>query len=48
MNFGIDWPIGYREKLFWNNGYIHVYSSRTGADNPLRSIIFINSIIKSK
>ena len=35
------------EKMFENNGYIHVYSHRTGADNPLRSIYLMNSIIQS-
>ena len=34
------------EKMFENNGYIHVYSPRTGADNPLR-FFFMNSIIQS-
>ena len=33
------------EKMFENNGYIHVYSPGAGADNPLVSNIFINSII---
>ena len=36
MKFGIDWPRGYREKMFENNGYINVYRPGTGADNPLR------------
>ena len=34
--------------MFENNGYIHVYSPGTGADdNPLRLIRFIISIIQS-
>ena len=33
--------------MFENNGYIHVYSPVTGADNPLRPMFFINSIIQS-
>ena len=28
------------EKMFENNGHIHVYSPRVGADNPLESIVF--------
>ena len=35
------------KKMFENNGYIHVYSPRTGADNPQRSMFFSNSIIQS-
>ena len=35
------------KKLFENNDHIHVYSPGTGADNPLRSNVFINSIIQS-
>ena len=35
------------EKMFENNGHIHVYSPRAGTDNPLGSIVFINSIIQS-
>ena len=45
MKFGIDWR--FQKKMFENNGYIHVYSPGTGADNPLRSNVFINSIIQS-
>ena len=33
--------------MFDNNGYLHVYSPGTGADNPLGQISFINSIIQS-
>ena len=33
--------------MFENHGYIHLYSPGTGADNILRSIIFLNSIIQS-
>ena len=33
--------------MFENNCYIHVYSPRTGVDNPLRSIFIIYSIIQS-
>ena len=35
------------EKMFDNNGYIHVYSPGAGTDNPLGSNCFINSIIQS-
>ena len=35
------------KKMFENHGYIHIYSPGTGADNPLRSSFFINSIIQS-
>ena len=28
------------KKMFENNGYVHVYSPRAGADNPLGSILF--------
>ena len=38
MKFGIDWPRGFREKMFANNGYIHVYSPGAGADNPQGSM----------
>ena len=34
MKFGIDWPSSFRVKMFENNGYIHVYSTGAGADNP--------------
>ena len=36
-------------EMFVNGGHIHVhvYSHGAGADNPLRSIFFINSIIQS-
>ena len=37
MKFGIDWPMVSEKKMFENNGHIHVYSPRTGADKPLRS-----------
>ena len=47
MKFGIGWPSGSEKLMFEHNGYIHVYSPGTGADNPLRSNIFINSIIQS-
>ena len=47
MKFGIDWLRCFREKMFDNYGYIHVYSPGTGGDNPLRSIFFFNSIIQS-
>ena len=47
MKFGIDWRSGSEMKMFKNNGYIHVYSPGTGADNPLRSNVFINSICQS-
>ena len=33
--------------MFENNGYVHVYSPRAGADNPWGQIFFINSIIQS-
>ena len=33
--------------MFENNGYVHVYSPGAGADNPVGSNVFINSIIKS-
>ena len=33
--------------IFENNGYIHVYSPGTGADNTLGSNVFIYSIIQS-
>ena len=32
--------------MFENNGYVHVFSPGAGADNPLGSIFFINSIIQ--
>ena len=32
MKFGIDQAVS--EKMFENNGYIHVYSLVIGADNP--------------
>ena len=47
MKFRIDWPSGFREEDVKNNGHIHVYSPGAGADNPLGSKIFINSIIQS-
>ena len=31
MEFGFDWPCGFREE---DNGHIHVFSPRTGAFNP--------------
>ena len=34
--------------MFENNGYVHVYSPGAGADNPLGSNFFINSIIQTK
>ena len=34
------------KKMFENNGYIHVYSPGAGANNPLGSNFFINSIIQ--
>ena len=33
--------------MFENNGYIHVYSPGAGADSPLGSNVFMNSIIQS-
>ena len=47
MKYGLDWPSGLEKKMFENNGYVHVYSPGAGADNPLGSIFFINSIIQS-
>ena len=38
MKFGIDWPLVSEKKMFENNGYIHVYSPDTGADNHMMSI----------
>ena len=35
------------KKMFENNDHIHVYSPGVGTDNPLGSIVFINSIIQS-
>ena len=35
------------EKMFENNGSVHVYRSVAGADNPLGQILFIYSIIQS-
>ena len=35
------------EKMFENNGYVHVFSPGAGADNPMGSFFFINSIIQS-
>ena len=35
------------EKMFKNGGYVHVYNPGTGAENPLGSILFINSIIQA-
>ena len=43
----LNWPTVSEKKIFENNDYIHVYSPGTGADNPLRSNFFINSIILS-
>ena len=34
MKFGTDWPSGFRGEDVENNGYVHVYSSGTGAGNP--------------
>ena len=31
--FGFDWPSSFRDEADY--GYIHVYSSGAGADNPL-------------
>ena len=45
MQFGIDWPVGFREE---NNGYIHVYSPVTGADNPLGSNYFSLTVLFSQ
>ena len=39
------WALGHLgqvlvKKMFENNGHIHVYSPKTGADNPLGSMFF--------
>ena len=35
------------EKMFENNGYVHVYSPGAGADNPPGVNFSFNSIIRS-
>ena len=35
---------GVSEKIFENNGHIHVYSSRAGADKPLGSDFFSKNL----
>ena len=34
------------EEMFENDGYVHLYNSGAGADNPLGQMFFINSIIQ--
>ena len=36
------------EKIFENNGYVHIYSTGAGADNPLGSICFSLTILFSQ
>ena len=47
IKFGIDWPSGFREDVWKKYGHIHANSPHAGADNPLGSNGFINSIIQS-
>ena len=35
IKFCLDWPSGFREKMFENNGHKHVYSPGAGAENPM-------------
>ena len=35
------------EKMFENDGHIHVYNPGPGAYNPMEYIFFINTIIQS-
>ena len=46
MKFGIDGQL-VSEKMFEDHGYTHIYSPGTGADNLLRTVFFIYSIIQS-
>ena len=47
MEYGFDWPSGFRDKVVEINGHIHVLSPRTWADNPSGKFIFINEFIHS-
>ena len=40
VKFGFDRPSGFREKMLKNNGHLHVYIPKRGADNLLGSILF--------
>ena len=37
-----------KEKMFENNGYVHVYSPGAGADNPLGSFFFSFTVLFSQ
>ena len=37
MTFGFDCPAVSERKMFENNGHVHVFSSRVGADNVIGS-----------
>ena len=45
----IGHAVSKEKKMFENNGYVrvHVFSTGTGANNPLGQLFFIYSIIQS-
>ena len=47
IKFGFDSPSGSEEKMFEYYGNIHVYCPGVGADEPLGSIFFSESLIFS-